>query len=61
MYEMSAGKELSHLVPNEEEYGFVLNDYCKEVLQFIFTRKTDGTFIRSIKEVSPTLYFYKSR
>ena len=51
MYEMSAGKELGHLVPTEEEYSFVLNDQCKEILQFIFYRKPDGTFVRSIKEV----------
>ncbi len=57
IYEISAGKELAHLVPNEEEYSFVLNDQCKEILQFIFTRKPDGTFLRTIRNVSGRLSF----
>ena len=50
MYEMSAGKELGGVVPTEEEYEWVQETKCKEVIQYIFAKK-EGKFKHSIEKV----------
>lgn len=51
VYEMCTGKELEGLVPSEQEYMLVPDERCKEFLEFIFKKKEDGSFKRTIKKV----------
>ena len=49
---MCTGKELSSLAPSDDEYLLVLDEGCRDVLKYIFKRKEDGTFKRTIRKVS---------
>jgi len=51
IYEMSAGRELSRLVPNAEDLDNVWDEGCREVLCYIFQRKEGGRFKRGIIKV----------
>lgn len=51
IYEMAAGKELTRLIPSEVDYQCVEDEDCKEILQYIFTRKDNGRFERGIIKV----------
>jgi len=48
---MSAGRELSRLVPNAEDLDNVWDEGCREVLCYIFQRKEGGRFKRGIIKV----------
>lgn len=52
IYEMSAGKELSRLVPREEDYRCVPDEGCIDILQYIFAKKDNGRFKHGIIKVS---------
>ena len=52
IYEMSAGRELSRLVPNEMDLRCVEDASCREILQYVFSRKDDGKFKRGIIKAS---------
>lgn len=49
---MSAGRELSRLVPNEMDLRCVEDAGCREILQYVFARKEDGKFKRGIIKAS---------
>ena len=40
-----------NLVPIEDEYMLVQDDSCRELLRYIFKKKEDGSFKRTIHKV----------
>ena len=51
VYEMSAGRELPHLFPEEEDYRDVEGEGCGDILRYIFARKEDGQMEHTIAQV----------
>lgn len=48
----AGAKDMPHLIPDERDYGYVEDERCRDVLEYIFARKEDGRFKRKIKHVS---------
>ena len=52
IYEMSTGKELEELVPNQNDINIVWNEGCREILKFIFMTRRNSTLMQhSIRKV----------
>ena len=51
IYEMSAGRDLTGIIPSEEDYGHVGDENCKEILKYIFTLRKDGQLKHAIPKV----------
>lgn len=72
LYEMAMGNMMSGVFPEEADYAFgqykgddlegitAFAEKCRmfrEILDFVFTRKGDGRFAHSIKQVSISIYY----
>ena len=51
LFEMACGYELTPLVPGDTEYHSVREQEVKEVVQFIFSRTSEGQFSHNIHQV----------
>ena len=52
IYEMSTGKELEGLVPNQNDINIVWDEGCREILEFIFKKRRNNTLMQhSIQKV----------
>ena len=55
MYEMAAGRDFrkdnTYLIPSEEDYSYVQDEGCREILQYIFTLDVNGDILHTIKQV----------
>ena len=51
MFEMSAGRELSAVLPSDEDYEDVKDEHCKKIIRYIFRKKSKYEFMHSIKQV----------
>ena len=57
MYEMIAGRELADVFPTDGEYELIEEQRsCKEIIQYIFTRKQDGRLKHCLDKVSRVFY-----
>lgn len=57
IYEMSAGRELSRLVPNEQDFSCVADPGCREALRYIFARREGGRFKSGIISIQSHWFF----
>ena len=51
MYEMSSGKELTHVLPLDEDYKAIEDPGCRKIVHYIFQRKSKRHMKHTISQV----------